>query len=169
MPHAKLAMNDAQSKLEVSGPDSEASLTYIGHQTWKGCNFSYDPLPYVWSYHIHFMWNELTDSTTKTMQQELHNKFVKEFQPDMKYCRKFSFLTDLWNKDSNEGPDGHEFADICMFPALPPGGPFFLWERGYLISPTTFHRVLPWLAANRPRSPVSNPFNKTKNDPIGIL
>lgn len=124
---------------------------------------SSDALPYVWSYHIHFMWNELTDNTTHAMQLALHQKFVNEFSPHIKYCKAFSFLTDLWNKNSVAGPDGHEFAETCMFPQLTPGGPFFLWERGYLISPATFHKVVPWLAANRPVGTKANP------NPIGIL
>jgi len=156
MPHVNFPMNDSDS------PASEVSVSDFGKRTVKGCNFTHDVLPYVWSYHIHFMWNELTDHTTGNMSVELHNKFIKEFQPDIQYCRRFSFLTDLWNKNSVEGPENHEFAEMCMFPSLPPGGPFFLWERGYLISPTTFHKVLPWLMANRPR-------NAKHNNPIGIL
>jgi hypothetical protein len=164
MPHAKLAtVSDIGFQSQHSGPEPQpVTVSDIGNKTYKGCNFSHDVLPYVWSYHIHFMWNELTDSTTKNMSVELHEKFVKEFQPDMKYCNRFSFLTDLWNKQSNKGPEEHEFAETCMFPSLPPGGPFFMWERGYLISATTFHKVVPWFMANRPR-------NAKDNNPIGIL
>jgi len=164
MPHTNITMEKMNNKAEVSVSD-------IGHRTYKGCNYSSDGRPYVWSYHIHFMWNELTDSTTKQMSIDFHNKFIKEFAPNIKYCRKFSFLTDLWNKDSVTGPENHEFAETCMFPSLPPGGPFFLWERGYLISPTMFHKVVPWMAANRPV--ISNDAfgraYKHRDDPIGIL
>jgi len=171
MPHAQLVMDDASSKgLELSGPDEEVSLPpSFGNQTWKGCNFSYDPLPYVWSYHIHLMWNDLTDNSSRALQQEFHDKMVKEFFPDIKKCRFLSFLTDLWNKNSVTGPANHEFAETCSFAPLPPGGPFFLWERGYHISPTTFHKMMPWLAANRPRTPVAIPFKKKHENPVAIL
>lgn len=169
MPHAKLASE--KDLLSPTSPDNEVNVSDIGKHIFKGCNYSSDGLPYVWSYHIHFMWNELTDNTTKALSVALHNKFIKEFAPNIQYCRKFSFLTDLWNKETSMGPDNHEFADICMFPSMPPGGPFFLWERGYLISPTMFHKVVPWLMANRPvvTTDAYGRAEKHRDDPIGIL
>jgi len=169
LPHARLAMDG--ETISASNPEDAVRIDDAGNKTFVGCNYSSDGLPYVWSYHIHFMWNEMTDSTTKALSEELHNKFIKEFAPDIKYCRKMSFLTDLWNKDSITGPENHEFADVCMFPSLTPGGPFFLWERGYLISPTMFHKVVPWMAANRPGifHGAYGDAAKGKDDPIGIL
>merc|ERR1712125_53399 len=165
-------MGKIHSKSPAANPD--LSLSDFGKRTYKGCNFSADGLPYVWSYHIHFMWNELTDKHTKNMSVALHEKFVKEFAPDVKYCRPFSFLTDLWNKNSVAGPENHEFAEPCMFPSLTPGGPFFLWERGYHISPTMFHKVVTWLMANRPvhqtdGDAFGRDLPKHQDSPIGIL
>jgi hypothetical protein len=173
MPHAKRAYDKMKGIV---------SLSDFGKKTVKGCNYSSDATPYVWSYHIHFMWNELTDNKTGpaaspnrgNMSQDLHEKFIKEFAPDIKFCRPFSFLTDLWNKRSVTGPEDHEFAEPCMFPSLTPGGPFFLWERGYHISPTMFHKVVPWLMANRPVHQVPGDIfgrdePKHQDAPIGIL
>jgi len=80
------------------------------------------------------------------------DKFVNEFQPNAKMCRRFAFLTDLWNKDSvsPEHIDDHPLADMCIMSTMPPGGPFFHAEKGFAISTTMFHRVVPWIMANRP-------------------
>lgn len=123
----------------------------FGKRVNKGCNVSSDVLPYVWSYHLHIQWEPFCEECKETAMN-FTDKFINEFQPDAKMCRRMAFLTDLWNTDSvsRDNPQAHHFAEICKMATLPPGGPFLHSEKGFTISTTMFHRVLPWLMANRP-------------------
>lgn len=146
----KLARSLPSALFAESGQaQNQHVLGDIGHKTWKGCNVSADPLPYVWSYHIHLQWEPIKEKGSRATSDAWRDKFVKEFHPEMKLCSKFSFLTDLWNKASVSEAD-HNFMEMCEFPVYPPGGPFYHWERGFHISTVDFHRVLPWVLANRP-------------------
>merc|ERR1712113_1179883 len=110
----------------------------IGKKTNKGCNVTSDPLPYVWSYHIHVLWDQIIDTSSRDTANAFMDRFTKEFAPNIEMCHKLSFLTDLWNKNST-GVEDHMLAETCQFSIYSPGGPFYHWERGFLISPTTFH------------------------------
>merc|ERR1711959_237759 len=80
------------------------------------------------------------------------NKFKAEFQPDMKMCRPLAYLTDLWNKESvsPEQMEDHPYADSCELATFTPGGPFLHAEKGFTVSIEMFHKIVPWLLANRP-------------------
>lgn len=132
---------------------SEGSrLTDFGKRTNRGCDASSDTLPYIWSYHVHLQWDYLGCKECHETAMNFSDRFIRTFQPDAKMCRRFAFLTDLWNKGS-VSPDNiedHPLADMCVMSTMPPGGPFFHAEKGFAISTTMFHRVVPWLMANRP-------------------
>jgi hypothetical protein len=123
----------------------------FGNRTVHGCNVSKDQIPYVWSYHLHLQWDFPDNGGYETMLN-FTKKFIAEFQPDIKMCRPLAYLTDLWNKESvsPEHIDDHPYADTCEMATVTPGGPFLHAEKGFTLSVEMFHRVLPWLMANRP-------------------
>lgn len=114
-----------------------------------GCNATADANPYVWSYHIHIQWDEWTDPSSRNTSDAFADLFVKTWAPDVQMCAPYSFLTSLWNQDSVD-QSKHNFADICAFQVFPPGGPFLHHNRGWMITPPDLHKILPWLAQNRP-------------------
>mmetsp|Transcript_21459 Transcript_21459/g.37603 ORF Transcript_21459/g.37603 Transcript_21459/m.37603 type:complete len:703 (+) Transcript_21459:76-2184(+) len=130
---------------------SQNKLRDFGHRTNRGCNVSSDVLPYIWSYHVHIQWDYGCKECYETAMNWT-DKFVKQFQPDAQMCNRMSFLTDLWNKKSvsAEHIDDHPFADMCIMSTMPPGGPFFHAEKGFVLSTTMFHKAIPWMMANRP-------------------
>jgi len=159
-----LTSQDCASKVENAARHFPASFhhkwkdqsqgshfTSLGKNTNRGCNASSDVLPYIWSYHVHIQWDFGCKECHETAMN-WSDKFVKTFQPDAKMCHRFAFLTDLWNKGSvpPERIEDHPLADMCIMATMPPGGPFFHAEKGFAISTTMFHKVVPWIMANRP-------------------
>jgi aromatic ring-cleaving dioxygenase len=135
----------------TSQPNLESALGDIGKRTNQGCDVNRDNKPYVWSYHMHVQWDFECHECRQTAE-EFFGKFLNQFQPDAEMCNRMAFLTDLWNTKSVSRTEyqNHHFADICKMATLPPGGPFFHSEKGFVLSTTMYHRVLPWLMANRP-------------------
>lgn len=145
------AMRHLPAAFHVERTQAKLGVQDFGKRINKGCNVSSDVLPYIWSYHIHLQW-DFTSTEGHDTAMNFTKLFLDKFQPDVKMCHRFAFLTDLWNKGSVPADkiQDHPFADICEMATMPPGGPFFHAEKGFAISTTMFHRVVPWLMANRP-------------------
>jgi hypothetical protein len=127
-----------------------------------GCHPETDN-PYIWSYHIHLIWDEEGREDSFKFQRAFREAFMGGADT-IRQCPQLAFIEDLWNFDSVPAEDieHHMYADICQqfamndaidwWPSYPPGGPFLHNNTGFTVSSLAWHSVWSWVMKNRPLS-----------------